>query len=159
MRSQELRVPHSNPMMRTLFSPPTLPATGSIAPLHALLQASSRVIVNKPPRVFHRYQLDLPSNRYEFDPLVQNQSLARRVMLAQQSPSQLLQLHLVGNVLPQFLPPLLLGYLLWDLSPISEIYRCIDEIIEIVNVIAQAKPVTMDSESSIGHQIVEASSP
>jgi hypothetical protein len=72
---------------------------------------------------------------------------------------QLLQLHLVGNVLPQFLPPLLLGYLLWDLSPISEIYRCIDEIIEIVNVIAQAKPVTMDSTSSIGHQIVEASSP
>lgn len=79
-------------------------------------------------------------------------------MLAQQSPSQLLQLHLAGNVIPQFLPPLLLGYLLGDLSPISEIYRCIDEIIEIVNVIAQAMPVTMDSTSSIGHQIVEASS-
>lgn len=109
--------------------------------------------MNKPPRVVLRYQLDQPSNRYELDPLVQNQ---RRVMLAQQSPSQLLQLHLVGNVIPQFLPPLLLGYLLWDLSPISEIYRCIDEIIEIVNVIAQAKPVTMDSTSSIGHQIVEA---
>lgn len=111
--SKELRVHHSNPMMRTLFSPQTLPATGSISPLHELLLDSSRVIVNKPPRVVHRYQLDQPSNRYELDLLVQNQSLA------QQSPSQLLQLHLVGNVIPQFLPPLLLGYLLWDLSPIS----------------------------------------
>ena len=123
MRSQEWRVPHSKPMMKTLYSRPTLHTTGSISPLHEWLQDSSRVIVNKPPRVLHSYQLGQPSNRLELDPLAKNPSRARRVKLAEQDLSQLLRLHLVGNVIPQFLPPLMLGYLLWDLSPISEIFK------------------------------------
>lgn len=43
-----------------------------------------------------------------------------------------------------------------DLSPISEICRKIDDIIEMIKATVKVKPVPMDSTSSIKHHIVEA---
>lgn len=159
MRSQEGRVPHSNLMMRELYSRPTLHATGRTPPcIRELLQDSSRVIVNKPPRVLHRYQQVQLTKKYESnlqDNNIPNDSL---VLIGQHKLSQLLRLYLVSYIIPEYLPPLMLYYLLWDLSPYSEIYRCLGEMIELINQILQVKPDTMESTSSIGNQIVEASS-
>ena len=150
MRSQEWSFPHTNPMISAHLSHPTLHATGSIPPLHVheLQQASSRVIVYKQPRVLHRYQLDQPSKRLELDPLAQKQSIARRVLSKALPSCCNLQLHLVGNVIPHFLPPLWMGYLLWDLSPISERYRDREGVIEIG--LLQSMPYTMEYTRRIG---------
>lgn len=50
----------------------------------------------------------------------------------------------------QFLPPLLMGYLLCDLSPASEILRNSYIHIQYMNFLQQAQQVTMDSTSSMG---------
>lgn len=82
------------------------------------------------------------------------------------SRGELFNLHLCG-ILNQFLPPILIGYLLWNQTSTYEIQSCLERLIENMNLL-EAMQVTMDSTSStssmysassMGDQIVEASSP
>lgn len=112
MRSHDWRVLHRIPKNGSQVSPP---ATSGFSQIHELLQESTRV--SNPSRVVLKYQL------------------------SHQSPSQLLHHHLVVNLLPKLMTPLLLGYLLWDLSPISEICIGLDDLILML------KQFIMDSTS------------
>lgn len=75
--------------------------------------------------------------------------------LVKQNRGDLLKLHLVGNVIPNFLPPLLMGYLLWDLSPVSEIYRELAELTEALSSLAGTVNI---ETTSMGQHMGEASS-
>lgn len=141
IRGQDVWFPPRHPLRGPLFtgfSPIRLPSSGCLA--YLLLRPRSH-----PP---------VGSSRVS---VVQQPRSAARALLAKQSPSDLLMLHLVGNIIPSFLPPLLMGYLLWDLSPVSDIYRGLAELTEASSSLTSlAGPVNVNS-TSLGQHMVEAS--
>lgn len=132
------------------------PKRESPPPPHLPLRVSS--FLKDEPGVVHKYQLLLGKlfvnkDKKGFDPLKIAQSSrndkaaiipkrsAARELLSRLPPADLLRMHLVGNIIPKFLPPLIIGYLFWDISEISEIYRTMSDCRDMLSsVISEADP-------------------
>lgn len=168
IRNQGISQSYSNPMivqqlsMGLHFSP----KRESPPPPHLPLRVSS--FLKDEPGVVHKYQLLLGKlfvnkDKKGFDPLKIAQSSrndkaaiipkrsAARELLSRLSPADLLRMHLVGNLIPKFLPPLIIGYLFWDISKISEIYRTMSDCRDMLSsVISEADPSTIENLRNIG---------